>query len=150
MGSATFAMMARAWPVAHGAIADAMNRVPKLVFSRSARRAKNLFGQSSSPTDATKSWDDAQVLSGELATEVTKLKACPGNDVIAHGGVRLARSMIELGLVDEYRLVMHPVALGVGVPLFAQVRRPIRFEVLQRIEFHSGACVHVMREMPSA
>jgi dihydrofolate reductase len=62
-------------------------------------------------------WDDTRKLSGELGAEIAKLKAESGKDLLAHGGASFARSLVRLGLVDEYRLLVHPTVLGSGIAL---------------------------------
>jgi riboflavin biosynthesis pyrimidine reductase len=64
------------------------------------------------------SWAEAQIANGDLATEIGRLKQQPGKDIVAHGGAGFAQSIARLGLIDEYRLVVHPVALGAGLSLF--------------------------------
>jgi dihydrofolate reductase len=63
-------------------------------------------------------WADTRVLSGDLATEIAALKAEDGKPILLHGGASFARSLSALGLIDEYRLLVHPIALGEGLPLF--------------------------------
>jgi len=71
-------------------------------------------------TDAEATWPNARIERGDLATEVRRLKALEGNDILVSGGSTFAQAMSAQGLVDEYRLVVHPVALGNGLPLFGQ------------------------------
>ena len=69
--------------------------------------------QSVTPTAAVlKSWAEPTVARGDLAEEVVRLKEQPGKFILAHGGARFAQSLVASGLIDEYRLVIHPVALG--------------------------------------
>jgi dihydrofolate reductase len=75
-----------------------------------------------SPHAAT--WAEATVVTGDLADEIARLKQQPGRDLLAHGGAGFARSLVQLGLVDEYRLLVHPVVLGRGQPLFTTVSKP--------------------------
>ena len=62
-------------------------------------------------------------MSGDLATEIAKLKAEDGGPLLLHGGASFARALAGLGLIDEYRLYVHPIALGEGLPLFGERRR---------------------------
>jgi len=62
------------------------------------------------------SWAGPTVVRGDLAEEVVRLKGQPGNFILAHGGAKFARSLVASGLIDEYRLVVHPVVLGRGQP----------------------------------
>ncbi|HEX2510307.1 MAG TPA: dihydrofolate reductase family protein, partial [Microvirga sp.] len=60
-----------------------------------------------------------------LAEEIARLKRQPGKEILAHGGAGFARSLVQLGLVDEYRLLVHPVALGRGLSLFSGLSEPV-------------------------
>ena len=60
--------------------------------------------------------------------------------LLAHGGVRFARSLVQTGLIDEYRLVVHPVVLGAGEPLFPA---PLTIEPISTTVFSGGAVAHV-------
>jgi dihydrofolate reductase len=69
-------------------------------------------------TDADVVWPNSRIVSGDLATKVQRLKALDGKDILVSGGSSFAQSMSAQGLVDEYRLAVHPVAIGAGLPLF--------------------------------
>ena len=73
---------------------------------------------SSTLTEVT--WPNSRVVSTDLATEIARIKAMDGKDIYVSGGSTFAQAMSAQGLVDEYRLVVHPVALGSGMPLFGQ------------------------------
>lgn len=108
MGSRTYRDMAGFWPFQSGPEADAMNAIPKVVFSRS-------------PIDTP--WATTTVHSGDLAEEVAALKAQDGGPILAHGGVRLAQALVREDLVDEYHLLIGPFAHGGGSPLFTELTR---------------------------
>jgi dihydrofolate reductase len=63
-------------------------------------------------------WNQAQIINGDLETEIKKLKKQPGKDLVVFGGAELASSLMELNLIDEYRLIVNPVILGGGTPMF--------------------------------
>lgn len=65
--------------------------------------------------------------------------------MIAHGGASFARSLCRLGLIDEYRLVIHPAALGSGLPLFSELQSPLFLELAEAHRFDTGAVLHVYR-----
>src|SRR5262249_14605039 len=135
MGSRTFQDMMAWWPASTEVFAAAMNEIPKAVFTRrpagtpldpatstalqnaKARRGDAQDATSLSPHAA--SWAEAYIARGDLAAEITALKQQAGKDILAHGGAGFARSLVRLGLIDEYRLLVHPVVLGQGLPLFA-------------------------------
>ncbi|GAA3392974.1 dihydrofolate reductase family protein [Cryptosporangium minutisporangium] len=103
MGRITYGDMAGYWPDSDEPYAAPMNDIPKVVFSRTLKEG---------------TWPETTVVRGDLATEVNRLKGEDGDDLLAHGGAGFARALIQRGLVDQYRLVIHPVALGSGLPLF--------------------------------
>ena len=103
MGRKTYGDMAAHWPKSDEPYAPLMNNIPKVVFSRTLREA---------------TWGESRIASGDLATEIARLKAEPGKDLLAHGGAAFVQSLARADLVDEYRLMVHPVALGAGLPLF--------------------------------
>jgi dihydrofolate reductase len=105
LGRVTYEGFAEAWPSREGEFADLFNSMPKYVVS-------------STLTDPT--WNNSAVLTGDLASEVAKLKARYERDIVVHGSVRLAQSLIEEDLVDELRLMVYPVVLGSGLCLFGE------------------------------
>ncbi|TMA86273.1 MAG: hypothetical protein E6J65_03520 [Deltaproteobacteria bacterium] len=109
-------MRAIPWPSSTEVFAAPMNEIPKVVFSTS--RFVNPAGNS---TPAEASWAAARVAGGDLASEIARLKQESGKEIMAHGGAGFARSLVRLGLVDEYRLLIHPVALGRGLGLFSSL-----------------------------
>lgn len=78
------------------------------------------------------------------------LKREPGKDLLAWGGAAFAQSLNRLGLVDEYRLILQPVALGEGLPLFQDLRAPLRLELVDAQTYATGAALHVLRPAPAA
>lgn len=145
MGSRSFNDMAAWWPTSTDQFAPPMNQIPKAVFSRQGpailrkvntsaaldeARAKAGTTQSAQLQPGAGSWAEAYVASGDLAEEIAKLKAEEGKPIIAHGGVRFARSLIAQGLVDQFALFVAPVALGKGLPLFSELAAPMRLKLI--------------------
>jgi dihydrofolate reductase len=85
------------------------------------------------------------VARGDLAQEIARLKEQPGNFILAHGGARFAKSLVASGQVDEYRVVIHPVALGRGQPLFSALRALIDLRLISATSFGSGVVGAVYR-----
>jgi dihydrofolate reductase len=75
---------------------------------------------------------------GDLATAVQQLKREPGNG-LATGGVKLPLALAELGLIDEYEIVVHPRIAGHGPTLFAGLSKPLDLKLVSRVEYGSGA-----------
>jgi dihydrofolate reductase len=99
-------------PTSTDPLAAPMNAIPKIVFSRSGSLALE-------PTTApAPGWDNTRVLGQDLAADIAGLRAQSGKDLLAHGGASFAQALVRLGLVDEYRLAVHPVVLGSGLALF--------------------------------
>ena len=102
-GRVTYEMMAEYWPSADGAIADFMNSVPKVVFSRTLDK-----------TD----WNNATLVKDNAVAEVQKLKEQPGNDIFVFGSADFSQTLMQNGLIDEYHFGINPVVIGKGVPWF--------------------------------
>ncbi len=83
--------------------------------------------------------------SGELTMEIGKLKAEAGKPIIAHGGASFARSLIAQGLVDQYHLLVHPVVLGKGLPIFSGLEAPRFFKLIRSIAFPGGSVAQIYR-----
>jgi dihydrofolate reductase len=95
--------------------------IPKVVFSTTLREVRG----------------NAQLASDDMAVEVAKLRAAPGEGVIGVGGAGLAATLIRLDLIDEYRLFVIPVVLGGGTPYFPPLDAAIELELLETRTFGS-------------
>lgn len=155
MGSRSYRDMAAFWPHSDLPMAAPMNDIPKVVFSRSGIKhgtpadrtaaalaeanARNPERHGVMPTAAVlRSWAEPTVASGDLAEEILRLKEQPGHFILAHGGARFGRSLVASGLVDEYRLAIHPVALGQGQSLFSGLPSPVNLRLIGAIPFSTG------------
>jgi dihydrofolate reductase len=126
IGAATYSAWTGFWPTASGPFAAPMNEIPKVVFSNSLTSAD---------------WGETTIATGDLAAAVTRLKQDrSGGYLLAHGGVRFARSLVETGLVDEYRLLVHPTVLGAGERIF---QAPLALEPTSTTVFSAGAVAHI-------
>lgn len=81
---------------------------------------------------------NARLVTGDVADVLAAVRAEYSGD-IGVGGATLAAAFIARGLVDEFRLVVHPVVLGAGQPYWPQLQSPLRLELVERREFSSGA-----------
>jgi dihydrofolate reductase len=120
MGRVTYEEMAAYWPTSTHAYAAAMNEIPKIVFSSTLERAD---------------WHDSQIARGDPAEEISRLKREPGKDLVAHGGATFAQSLARNDLIDEYRLITHPIAVGCGAPMFKDLQTPLRMELVDAKQF---------------
>jgi len=151
MGSRTFREMAAFWPTSTEVFAPPMNGIPKAVFSRQgpailqAAPARGEPGQALALQPGAESWAEAYVASGDLAAEIARLKAQDGRPIIAHGGAGFARSLVARGLVDQFALLVHPVALGRGLPIFSDLAAPRRLKLVSSKAFPGGAQAQIFR-----
>jgi dihydrofolate reductase len=130
MGRVTYEAMAAVWPTATGVYADVMNEIPKVVFSTTLTSAD---------------WAETRIASGDLAEDIDRLKREPGGLILAHGGAIFVDALIRAGLIDEYRLVIHPVVIGNGTGLFSALREPLRLDLIEARTFPSGTAIHAYR-----
>ena len=161
MGSRSFRDMAGWWPTSTDQFAAPMNQIPKAVFSRQrpailrngnttaaldeARAVNAGTGQPAELQPGGESWAEAHVANGDMAEEIAKLKAQEGKPIIAHGGVSFARSLAAQGLVDQFALIMAPVALGKGLPLFSELAAPMSLKLLSSKAFSGRAVAQIYR-----
>jgi dihydrofolate reductase len=130
MGRVTYEEMSSVWPTSSSDYARPMNEIPKVVFSKTLQRAD---------------WPETRIASGDLADEVAQLKSQPGNDLIAYGGAQLDQALTREGLVDEYRLMIQPAALGAGLPLFKDLPTPLQLDLVEATTYPSGLAIHIYR-----
>src|SRR6187431_3050480 len=83
---------------------------------------------------------NAELVRGDLETAVRELKQQPGRGLFV-GGLKLPLALAELGLIDEYELVVHPRLVGHGPTLFAGLSKHVDLKLVDRLEFRSGAVV---------
>jgi dihydrofolate reductase len=81
---------------------------------------------------------NARLASGDLADEIERLRAEPGEGEIAIGGATLAAEVAALGLIDEYQAIVYPVLVGGGIPFFPQRERRVDLELVETRTFNSG------------
>jgi dihydrofolate reductase len=125
-----------------------MNQIPKAVFSKKGAAIlpdKTDAAASGQPQPGADSWGKAHVASGDLAEEIARLKADDGKPIIAHGGATFARSLIAHDLVDQYMLMVYPLALGRGLPIFSDLAEPRRLQLVSSRVFPKGAIAQVYR-----
>ncbi|HEV3251464.1 MAG TPA: dihydrofolate reductase family protein [Puia sp.] len=142
MGRKSFEGMAPYWPTATGPFAAPMNEIPKALFTKKGF-AGILPGAEQSPSTA--SWAEARVFNGDLAEGIRELKAEPGKPVTAIGGAGFMRSLIATGLIDEYHLFIHPVALGSGLPIFTDLAIPLYLKLVDVKAFPGGVVARTYR-----
>jgi dihydrofolate reductase len=96
-------------------------------------KEKYVFSKTQKGTD-----DKAIFINDHILEEVDKLKNKPGKDIWLYGGASLITTFIHLGLVDEFRLSVHPVVLGEGKPLFIDINERLNLKLVHTRTFSSG------------
>ena len=124
MGANSYRAMEGFWPTSDHPSAKPMNAIPKVVFSRTITGADG--------------WRETRIASGDTAEEIARLKEEPGKDLFALGGTGFLRSLIELGVVDEYRLWVLPAVAGTSGALFPPLPEPLRLRLVSSRAFADG------------
>ena len=129
LGRVTYDLMVSFWPTEQAKqmmpdVADAMNNMPKVVFSRTMDHP---------------SWNNTTLIKDDIAGEVRKLKAEPGDDLVILGSGSIVAQLTKEGLIDEYQIIVHPIVLGQGRTLFEGVDK-VRLKQTKTRTFENGTC----------
>ena len=100
-----------------------VENVSKIVFSTTLARAE---------------WKNSRLVKDHIAEEIASLKQQPGLDLMIFGSPRLTHTFIHLGLIDEYRLFLNPIALGGGIPLFQDIKDQVKLKLVNSKTHPSG------------
>lgn len=127
-GRVTYEGMATYWPTpeaiaADPAVAEQMNGLAKVVFSRTLQGV---------------TWSNSRLAGDDLAGEVRRLKEQPGREIIILASSDLATSLAVEGLIDEYRIMVNPVLIGRGKPVFAGLAQDVALTLLDTRTFGNG------------
>ena len=127
-GRTTYEMMAGYWSSQEAldtepVITGIMNSISKVVFSRSLESAD---------------WKNSRLVKANPVDEIKRLKAQPGKDLFLFGSADLASEFIRHGLIDEYRIMVNPVILGRGNPLFKDVMQAVHLNLIKTRSFRNG------------
>ncbi|MDQ6866235.1 MAG: dihydrofolate reductase family protein [Thermoproteota archaeon] len=134
-GRVTYQLMADSWPAAATnpstpksdlEIADKMNNLPKIVFSKTLQEVK---------------WNNSRLVKENIAEEISKMKQQPGKDMVIFGSGSIVSTFMQLGLIDEYRILVNPVVLGNGKPLFKGIIDKQKLKLLKTRVFGSGVVI---------
>lgn len=102
------------------------DKMQKIVFSRTLRKVE---------------WVSARVVNDHIAEEIQRMKHLPGKDMVLLGGAGLASTFMNLGLIDEYHLIVNPLVLGGGKQLFKDVKEQHNLKLLNTKTLKSGKVV---------
>lgn len=127
-GRITYELMASYWPTPVAlerdrAVAEGMNKLPKVVFSRTLDKV---------------SWDNTRLVKGDLATEVRKMKQAPGEGMVILGSGSIVSQLAQANLIDEYQIVVKPVALGEGRTMFDGLKQKLTLKLTKTRAFTNG------------
>ncbi len=127
-GRVTYEGMASYWPTPAAikndpVVAGKMNSLPKIVFSRTLEKAD---------------WNNTRLIKSNIVEETLKLKRQPGKDIAIMGSSDLTSTFTKHGLIDEYRIMVNPIVLGQGTPLFRGVSDKFKLRLLKVRTFKSG------------
>ncbi len=139
LGRNTYRAMAKYWPsetigAATGStrvLTQMMNSYSKIVFSKNTAM----------PGLTTDGWNNVVLVNGDTRNEIIKLKQQPGKDLIIYGSGMLVSSLMQMNLIDEYILWLHPVVLGDGKPFFNNMKQRLALKLVKSEVFSSGVVV---------
>jgi dihydrofolate reductase len=127
-GRVTYELMASYWPTPLAIeddpiVADKMNHLPKLVFSRTLKKVE---------------WQNTRLIKENIGEEILKRKGQPGKDMILFGSSDLAVTLADLDLIDEYRIMVNPLILGGGKSLLKGAQQRLKLKLLKTRTFQNG------------
>jgi dihydrofolate reductase len=127
-GRVTYQGMAAYWPTPDARkddpeVANRMNSIRKYVFTKTLDNAE---------------WSNTQLLKGDAVKELSRLKSEPGKDLFIFGSADLSSTFTRHNLIDEYRLMVNPIVLGKGGPLFKENGTMLKFKLLNTKAFKNG------------
>jgi len=130
-GRKTYEMMERFWTSAYAEETDAattvlMNDLPKVVFSETLHEVR---------------WNNAVLYNKDLKEVIQALRSSEentGKDILLFGSADLASSLIENGLIDEFRIIVNPLVLGSGIPFFKNSGHRLKMKLINSMVFNSG------------
>ena len=127
-GRVTYQLMESYWPTPAALkddpeIAGLMNNLPKIVISKTLEKAE---------------WNNTRIIKDNIQGEILNLKKQPGKDLAVFGSANLLSALMQMDLVDEHRVIVNPLLLGQGTPLFKRMGDRINLRLLKSRTFQSG------------
>jgi len=127
-GRVTYQLMAGYWSTKEAreedpVVTEWMNKLPKYVFTRTLDRVE---------------WVNSHLVKGDAVFELGRIKGQPGRDLFIFGSADLSTSLIQNDLIDEYRVLVNPILLGKGTPLFKGLKEPVSLQHLSTRTFRNG------------
>ena len=134
-GRITYELMKSYWPTPAAAkaapvVAEQMNNLPKIVFSRTLDKAP---------------WNNTKLVGGDLAAEIRKMKNEPGEQMVIMGSGTIVSQLTAEGLIDEYQIVVNPIVLAKGRTMFQGIKRKLNLKRTKTRTFGNGERLTVLR-----
>jgi len=135
LGRVTYQSFAGSWPhvpdnpnASEGEkeYARKLNAMRKIVFSKTLESVE---------------WNNSTLVKEVVAEDIEKLKHEPGRDMLIYGSASLVQTLTNLGLIDEYQILVHPVLLGSGKPLFQDIQHQVKLKLVNTKTHPSGVVV---------
>lgn len=132
LGRKTYQAFAAAWPsmTDETGFANRMNSLPKYVVSTTLAEAE---------------WNNSILIKKNVADEISKLKQQQGQDIIVHGSGELIQTLMKHNLIDEYRIIVHPIIVGGGKQIFREGTNRETLNLAETKTFGSGIVILVYR-----
>lgn len=127
-GRKTYDLMASYWPTPMARqndpiVAEGMNNADKIVISTTLKKAE---------------WKNTKIISADVVEELKRLKELPGNNITLLGSGSILTLLAENDLVDEYQIMIDPVAIGAGTPIFHGIKKSLNLKLTHVKTFKSG------------
>ena len=127
-GRVTYGLMASFWPTPQALenlpiVAERMNNGPKIVFSRTMKKA---------------SWNNTRLVKGDLVSEIRQMKKEPGEGMAILGSGSIVAQLAEEDVIDEYQIVVNPIALGGGRTMFDGIKEKLNLKLTKSKTFRNG------------
>ena len=134
-GRVTYEMMAGYWPTPMAAehnpiVAAGMNKADKIVFSKTLKKA---------------GWNNTRIINENIVEEMRRMKEMPGNDMTILGSGTIATLFADAGLLDEIQIMVDPVVIGNGTPLFHTIKKPMDLKLTGTRNFKSGTVILIYK-----
>jgi dihydrofolate reductase len=127
-GRVTYELMASYWPTPDAIkndpiVAEKMNTLPKIVFSKTLNKV---------------GWNNTRLVKDVISKEIEKMKQVPGKDIVILGSGSIMSEFAQRGLIDEYRIMVNPIVLGDGKPLFKGIKDRLNLKLTKTRTFGNG------------
>lgn len=135
LGRVTYESFAGSWPhvpdnpnssEGEKEYARMLNAMQKIVFSKTLPSAD---------------WNNSRLMKEIVPEEIEQLKREPGRDMLIYGSASIVHALTNLGLIDEYQVLVHPIILGGGKPLFHDIKNPVKLKLVDNKTHPSGVAV---------